>query len=120
MITFGHENLRVSNLENSIRFYEENFDMTVRKRLTGGDGAMAWLDYGTGGFFLELTEAAVARGNDHIAFVTDERERFFARHSAAGLVDTEIPELGIYFMHDLDGNSIEVMPTAALAALQEG
>lgn len=117
MIDFGHENLRVSDLEASIRFYEEHFNMTLRKRLRGGDGPMAWLGYGDGAFFLELTESAVVRGNNHIAFVTDERDAFFDRHHAAGLIDFEIPELGIYFMHDPDGNSIEIMPLTALAAL---
>ena len=117
MIDFGHENLRVSNLDASIRFYEEHLNMTLRKRLQGGDGPMAWLGYGDGAFFLELTESAVVRGNNHIAFVTDERDAFFTRHHAAGLVDFEIPELGIYFMHDPDGNSIEIMPTTAMAAL---
>ena len=117
MIQFSHENLRVSNLEASIHFYEEQFGMTLRHRLRAGDGPMAWLGFG-GDFFLELTESAVVRGNNHIAFVTDERDALYKRNNAARLVDWEIPELGIYFMHDPDGNSIEVMPLAAVAALE--
>ena len=116
MINFGHQNLRVSNLEESIHFYEKHLDMKLRKRMLDEDGPMAWLGYESA-FFLELTESDVVRGNNHIAFVTDARDAFFARHRAAGLIDFEIPELGIYFMHDPDGNSIEIMPLTALAAL---
>lgn len=119
MMRFGHENLRVSDLEASIRFYEDNFGLTVRKRLkSGGGSAMAWLGYAdTADFFLELTEGAVTLGNNHIAFVTDDRERWYPKHRQTGLIDYEIEALGIYFMHDPDGNSIEVMPETALAAL---
>lgn len=121
MICFGHENLRVSDLEAAIRFYEENFDLTVRKRLRSGDGsAMAWLGCKhIPDFFLELTEGTVVLGNNHIAFVTDNREDWYPKHQHTGLIDREIEALGIYFMHDLDGNSIEVMPKQALAALAE-
>ena len=119
MICFGHENLKVSNLDDSIRFYEENFGMTVRKRLEAGDGKrMAWMALdNTSGFFLELTEDTVVLGNNHIAFVTDERDVYYSKHCSAGLIDTEIKDLGIYFMHDLDGNSIEVMPLSAVVIL---
>lgn len=118
MINFGHQNLRVSNLEKSIHFYEKHLDMKLRKRILDEDGPMAWLDYGQGGFFLELTQSAVVRGNNHIAFVTDERDAYYVRHNAAHLVDYEIPELSIYFMRDPDGNSIEIMPLTAVAALE--
>lgn len=118
MICFGHENLRVSDLEASIRFYETQLGMTVRKRLPNDeDGPMAWLSYGTEPFFLELTQAAVVRGADHIAFVTDEMEKYHAMHCAAGLIDRELSDLDIYFMHDPDGNSIEIMSVSAMAAL---
>ena len=118
MINFGHQNLRVSDLEKSIHFYETQLDMKLRKRIPKEKfGPMAWLDYGDGGFFLELAQSAVVRGNNHIAFVTDQRDALYRRHNAARLVDYEIPELGIYFMHDPDGNSIEIMPLTAMDAL---
>ncbi len=54
---FGHENLCVSNLEASIRFYEEMFGLSLMKRLQAGAGLMAWLGDGEyAGLFLELTE----------------------------------------------------------------
>ena len=57
MLRFGHENLCVSNLEASIRFYEEMFGLSLMKRLQAGAGLMAWLgDGSTRDFFLELTE----------------------------------------------------------------
>ncbi len=118
MISFCHENLRVSDLEASIRFYETQLGLTLRKRLDDEDGPMAWMGYGEEPFFLELTQAGVVRGADHIAFVTDEAEKYHAMHAAAGIIDREIPELGIWFFHDPDGNSIEVMPAAAVEKLQ--
>ena len=118
MLRFGHENLRVSDLEASIRFYEEMFGLSLIKHLQANAGPMAWLrDESTPDFFLELTEGDVAPGSNHIAFVTDCREQCHAKHSAAGLIDEEIVGLGIYFLHDPDGNHIEVMPTEALDVL---
>ena len=46
MLRFGHENLCVSNLEASIRFYEEMFGLSLIKRLQAGAGPMAWLGDG--------------------------------------------------------------------------
>ena len=61
MLRFGHENLCVSNLEASIRFYEEMFGLSLMKRLQAGAGLMDWLgDGSTRDFFLELTEGAAA------------------------------------------------------------
>ena len=118
MLRFGHENLCVSNLEASIRFYEEMFGLSLIKRLQAGAGLMAWLgDGSTRDFFLELTEGAAAPGSSHIAFVTECRELWYAKHSAAGLIDEEIAGLGIYFLHDPDGNRVEVMPAGALNVL---
>ena len=118
MIGFCHENLRVSDLEASIRFYETQLGLTVCKRIPDDeDGPMVWLRYGTEPFFLELTQAEVVRGADHIAFVTDELEKYHGMHRAAGVIDREIPELDIYFMHDPDGNSIEIMSTRSMEIL---
>ena len=49
MLRFGHENLCVSNLEASIRFYEEMFGLSLIKRLQAGAGPMAWLGDGRRG-----------------------------------------------------------------------
>lgn len=115
MITFGHENLHVSDLEAAIRFYEDKFRLTVCNRIDGSVGKMAWLTYAGTDFFLELTEGEVVKSNDHICFVTDD-PAFHALHAEAGLIDEELGQTGIYFMHDPDGNSIEVMPALALKA----
>ena len=117
MIQFGHQNLRVSDLEQSIHFYEQRFGMKLLKRLQlKGKEKMAWLGYGgVHDFFLELSEGSVVRGTQHIAFVTDEQDLFRQKHQ--DIIDTEIRDLGIYFVHDPDGNSIEVMPVSAVDAL---
>lgn len=117
MIRFCHQKLLVSDLERAIAFYEEQFELKVLARMTSGGGEkMAWLGYGgAGDFFLELGEGTPAPGGQHIAFVTDARDEFHRRH--APWIDSEVPELGIYFLHDCDGNAIEVMPAAAVKAL---
>ena len=52
MLRFGHENLRVSDLEASIRFYEEMFGLSLIKHLQANAGPMAWLrDESTPDFF---------------------------------------------------------------------
>ena len=117
MIQVGHQNLCVSNLEQSIHFYEQRFGMKLLKQLQmEGKERMAWLGYGgVHDFFLELSEGHVVRGKQLIAFVTDERDLFHQKHQ--DIIDTEIRELGIYFVHDPDGNSIEVMPVESVDAL---
>ena len=118
MMQFSHANLRVSNLERAVAFYEKQFGLKLCRRLTADGCKMAWLrDETTPGFFLELSEGNVVRGNNHFAFVTDERDKWYLQHQSARLIDREMREFGIYFMHDPDGNSIEVMPETAVAAL---
>ena len=118
VMKFSFVTIHVNHLGESIRFYEEMFGLSLIKHLQANAGPMAWLrDESTPDFFLELTEGDVAPGSNHIAFVTDCREQWHAKHSAAGLIDEEIVGLGIYFLHDPDGNHIEVMPTEALDVL---
>lgn len=110
MITFGHENLTVSNMERAIAFYEEQFGMVVTARMndTGGE-KMAWLAFSPEeNFFLELTEKPVRPGSGHIAFVTDAWDTFYEKHRAAGLISV-LECVGVYFLRDPDGNDIEVM-----------
>lgn len=118
MMQFSHVNLRVSQLERAVAFYEKQFGLKLCRRLEADGCKMAWLrDAATPGFFLELSEGNVVRGNNHIAFITDERDKWYLQHQRERLIDREIRELGIYFMRDMDGNSIEVMPQTAVAAL---
>ena len=56
MLRFGHENLCVSNLEASIRFYEEMFGLLLIKRLQAGAGLMAWLGDGSTRDFFSGTD----------------------------------------------------------------
>jgi len=41
ILHFTHENLNVSNLDRSIRFYNEALDLREVRRMTG-DGLLAW------------------------------------------------------------------------------
>lgn len=122
MIRFGHENLKVTDMDAAVRFYEEQLGLSVLKTMKNGQGkAMTWLGYdGDCTFFLELTEDTVVLGNNHIAFVTDAQAELLEKHRAMGIVDVEIPELGIHFIHDTDGNSVEIMSEEAVAKLQSG
>ena len=122
MIRFGHENLKVTDMDAAVRFYEEQLGLSVLKTMKNGQGkVMTWLGYdGDCTFFLELTEDTVVLGNNHIAFVTDTQAQLLEQHRALGIVDVEIPELGIHFIHDGDGNSVEIMSEDAVAKLRSG
>ena len=79
---------------------------SAMRRLEADGCKLAWLrDAATPGFFLELSEGNVVRGNNHIAFITDERDKWYLQHQRERLIDREIRELGIYFMHDMDGKT---------------
>ena len=83
MMQFSHVNLRVSQLERAVAFYEKQFGLKLCRRLEADGCKMAWLrDAATPGFFLELSEGNVVRGNNHIAFITDERDKCYLSTSA--------------------------------------
>lgn len=114
---FVHENYNVSNLEKSLKFYAEALDLHEVRRIEDKDFTIVYLSDGQGGFELELTELKahpekynLGECEFHLAFVVDDYEAAFKKHSEMGCVCFENKAMGIYFIVDPDGYWLEIIP----------
>lgn len=117
--TFNHFNFNVRDLEKSMEFYEEALGLKEVRRKEASDGSfiIVYLGDGTGNFSLELTwlrdrtEAYdLGECEYHLAFLTDDYEAAYEKHKEMGCICFENPSMGIYFIEDLDGYWLEVVP----------
>lgn len=118
MVKFYHCNHSVRDIEKSCAFYRENFGLKVLREIAAYEGAMRLVFLGEHytDFRLELTwyrdhPQPFDQGDKefHVAFYTDEYDRLFAMHHAAGIVVKAEPELRLYFVEDPDGYQIEIV-----------
>ncbi len=120
--TFAHNNFNVTDLDRSLRFYEEALGLTVARRKEAADGSfvLAFLTDGETAHRLELTwlrdweKDSYNLGDNefHLAFAVDDMEAAHAKHKAMGCICFENTEMGIYFIVDPDGYWIEIVPSA--------
>lgn len=114
-----HNNFNVADLEKSLKFYAEAFDLHEVKRITPADGSfiIVYLGDDLSQHRLELTwvkemEGAYNLGDNefHLAFEVDDFDSAHKRHEELGCICYENPEMGIYFVTDPDGYWLEVIP----------
>jgi lactoylglutathione lyase len=114
-----HENYNVSNLEESLKFYEEALGLHENRRKEAADGSfiISYIGNDTTDFELELTwmrdmDRPYNLGDNefHLAFRTDNMEEAHAKHEAMGCICFENPSMGIYFINDPDGYWLEIVP----------
>ncbi len=114
-----HNNFNVLDLDRSLKFYAEAFDMHEVRRIAPDDGSfiIVYLEDGTSSHQLELTwlrdrTEPYNLGDEefHLAFKTDDYENAHALHEKMGCIAYENPEMGIYFVTDPDGYWLEVIP----------
>ena len=114
-----HNNFNVLDLDKSIKFYRDAFDMKDVHRITAEDGSfiIVYLEDGSSDHQLELTwlrdrrEPYELGDNEfHLAFKVDDYAAAHARHEKMGCICYENPAMGIYFVSDPDGYWLEVVP----------
>lgn len=112
-----HENYNVSNLENSLKFYEEALGLKEVRRKTSDDFIIVYIANDQNDFELELTwlkdhpqKYNLGECEFHLAFTVDDYESAFKKHSEMGCVCFENKEMGIYFIQDPDGYWLEIIP----------
>jgi len=118
--TFNHFNFNVANLEKSLEFYDKALGLKEVRRINAKDDSfiIVYLGDGTGNFSLELTwlkdrEEAYDLGECeyHLALVTDDYDAAYKKHKEMGCICYENPNMGIYFIEDLDGYWLEIFPS---------
>lgn len=112
-----HENLNVSDLDRSLRFYEEALDLHEVRRKTSEDFIIVYLRSDVGDFELELTWLKdhpqaydLGECEFHLAFQADDFEEAHKKHKEMCCICFENEAMGIYFIEDPDGYWLEVLP----------
>jgi len=119
MFTFNHFNFNVFDLDKSLEFYDEALGLKPVREKNAADGSfkLVYLGDGVTGFTLELTclrdrdeHYDLGEQEFHLAFLVDDYEAAFKKHSEMGCVCFVNEKMGIYFIEDPDGYWIEIIP----------
>ena len=112
-----HENYNVSNLDDSLKFYEEALDLKESRRIENENFTIVYIKNELSDFELELTwlkdhpqKYNLGECEFHLAFITDDFEGALKKHKEMGCVCFENKEMGIYFIEDPDGYWLEIVP----------
>lgn len=112
-----HENYNVSNLETSLKFYEEALGLKEVRRNAQEDFIIVYIANEQSDFEFELTwlkehpeKYNLGECEFHLAFKVDDYESAYKKHSEMGCVCFENKEMGIYFIQDPDGYWLEIIP----------
>ena len=116
---FNHFNFNVIDLDKSIEFYDEALGLKESHRLHSDDGSyeIVYLKDEQSSFLLELTwlrdhpqKYDLGELEFHLALKTDDYEAALKKHQEMGIVVFVNEKMGIYFIQDLDGYWIEIIP----------
>lgn len=112
-----HENYNVSDLEKSLKFYEEALDLHESRRIENENFTIVYVKNDNSSFELELTwlkdhpqKYDLGECEFHLALVTDDFEEAHKKHEEMGCICFENKEMGIYFITDPDGYWLEIVP----------
>lgn len=112
-----HENYNVSDLDRSIKFYNEALDLHEVRRTTTDDFIIVYLSNNVSDFELELTWLKdhpqpynLGECEFHLAFQAQDYEAAHKKHEEMGCICFENEAMGIYFIVDPDGYWLEILP----------
>ena len=116
MTKLDHIGVYISDLEKSIKFYEELFDFKVVDRFGSGEAKIATLDIGGG--LLELVQRPGSPGTppvgnwSHLALHEPEFDERIAMLESKGIEKRLVTQANgnrLCFFNDPDGHTIEIM-----------
>lgn len=116
---FNHFNFNVTNLAQSLAFYEQALGLKEVRRMDADDGSyvIVYLGDGKSDFVLELTvlrdhpqKYDLGEVEFHLALEAEDYETALKKHKEMGYVCLVNEEMGIYFIEDPDGYWIEIIP----------
>lgn len=119
MFRFNHFNFNVFDLEKSLKFYDEALGLKPVREKNAADGSfkIVYLGDGVSDFSLELTWLRdrtepydLGEQEYHLAFTVEDFEAAHKKHAEMGCICYENPAMGIYFLEDLDGYWLEIVP----------
>ena len=112
-----HENYNVSDLDRSIKFYNEALDLHEVRRKTTDDFIIVYLSNDVSDFELELTWLKdhpqpynLGECEFHLAFQAEDYEAAHKKQEEMGCICFENEAMGIYFIVDPDGYRLEILP----------
>lgn len=117
---FAHNNFNVTDLERSLKFYDEALSLKEVRRIVPEDKSfiIVYLGDDQSEHLLELTwlrdweKPSYDLGDNefHLALTTDDYEASLKKHREMNCVCFENEAMGIYFISDPDGYWIEIIP----------
>ncbi len=116
MFKIDHVNINVSDIEKSIKFYDEAFGLKEIRRKKAEDASFVLAFLSDGSFKLELTWLRdmdrpydLGDNESHICFVTDDYDSAHELHKKMDVICYENTAMGLYFVEDPDGYWLEVV-----------
>jgi catechol 2,3-dioxygenase-like lactoylglutathione lyase family enzyme len=107
-----HVSVIITNVERSRRFYRDLLGLKEIARPRTFDFVVVWFDLGNQQLHLLLKDEPDTISPRHFALrVTDAvaARAYFAAHSVPTMETTPIPSADRFFIHDPDGNRIEII-----------
>ncbi|MDR0446636.1 MAG: VOC family protein [Oscillospiraceae bacterium] len=117
--SFNHTNINVTDLDRSIKFYEQALGLELAFRFPAPDGSfeIAFMGDGETKHRLELTYLKnhpqpydLSDNEIHLAFAVADTAAALEHHRKMGCVCMENTAMGIYFIEDPDGYWMEIVP----------
>ena len=113
---FAHANLTVTDLNRSLKFYDEALNLKEVSRREFDDCFMVYLggDYQNFELELRVNKNPVKKINlgdnpTHLAFVAEDFYLSLEKHRAMNCVLFALEDLEIYFITDPDGYKLEIV-----------
>lgn len=117
---FDHFNFNVSDLNKSIKFYNDALNLVEKSRIVAPDGSfiIVYLTDNNSDFLLELTwlkdhpqKYDLGETEFHLCVrIEGDYDQTRQFHKDMGIVCFENTEMGLYFIEDPDGYWIEILP----------